>query len=163
MMMNKTFYITTPIYYPSGKFHIGSAYTTCLCDSIRRYKDLKGYETRFLTGTDEHGQKIEEAAAKNNKTPQEHVDHIAGLAQDLWKQLAISNDDFIRTTEERHETVVEEIFEKLLANDDIYLDEYEGTTVLAVKLISQKHNWLMKTNAQTVVEKQYYLKKNHIF
>ncbi len=124
--MNKTFYITTPIYYPSGKFHIGSAYTTCLCDSIIRYKKLKGYDTRFLTGTDEHGQKIEEAAKKNNKTPQDHVDYIAGLAQDLWKQLAISNDDFIRTTEKRHEDVVEEIFEKLLANDDIYLGEYSG-------------------------------------
>ncbi|XFA98246.1 methionine--tRNA ligase [Candidatus Izemoplasma sp. B36] len=124
--MNKTFYITTPIYYPSGKFHIGSAYTTCLCDSIIRYKKLKGYDTRFLTGTDEHGQKIEEAASKNNKSPQEHVDYIAGLAQDLWKQLAISNDDFIRTTEKRHEEVVEEIFEKLLANDDIYLGEYSG-------------------------------------
>ncbi len=125
-MMSKTFYITTPIYYPSGKFHIGSAYTTCLCDSVRRYKDLQGYDTRFLTGTDEHGQKIEEAAKANNKSPQEHVDYIADLAQKLWKDLAISNDDFIRTTEPRHEARVEEIFEKLLANDDIYLGEYEG-------------------------------------
>ncbi|XMB71772.1 methionine--tRNA ligase [Mycoplasmatota bacterium WC30] len=124
--MNKTFYITTPIYYPSSKFHIGSAYTTCLCDSIIRYKKLMGYDTRFLTGTDEHGQKIEEAAQKNNKTPQEHVDYIAGLAKDLWKQLEISNDDFIRTTEKRHEVIVEDIFEKLLANDDIYLGEYTG-------------------------------------
>lgn len=124
--MKKTFYITTPIYYPSGKFHIGSAYTTCLCDSIRRYKDLKNFDTRFLTGTDEHGQKIEEAAKKNNKTPQAHVDYMAELAQDLWKFLKISNDDFIRTTEPRHEAVVEEIFEKLLANDDIYLGEYSG-------------------------------------
>ena len=124
--MNKTFYITTPIYYPSGKFHIGSAYTTCLCDSIIRYKKLQGYDTRFLTGTDEHGQKIEEAAKANNKTPQDHVDYIAGLAQKLWKQLEISNDDFIRTTEKRHEIVVEDIFEKLLANDDIYLGEYTG-------------------------------------
>jgi methionyl-tRNA synthetase len=124
--MKKTFYITTPIYYPSGKFHIGSAYTTCLCDSIRRYKDLKGFDTRFLTGTDEHGQKIEEAAKANNKTPREHVDYIAGLAQDLWKLLDITNDDFLRTTEERHEVVVAEIFEKLLASDDIYLGEYTG-------------------------------------
>lgn len=124
--MKKTFYITTPIYYPSGKFHIGSAYTTCLCDSVKRYKKLQGYDTWFLTGTDEHGQKIEEAAEENNKTPQEHVDYIAGLAQDLWKQLAIDNDDFIRTTQERHEAVVADIFEKMLANDDIYLGEYEG-------------------------------------
>jgi len=124
--MKKTFYITTPIYYPSGKFHIGSAYTTCLCDSLKRYKKLQGYDTRFLTGTDEHGQKIEEAAKANNKTPQEHVDHIAKLAKNLWKQLKIDNDDFIRTTEPRHELVVEDIFEKLLANDDIYLGEYSG-------------------------------------
>lgn len=122
----KTFYITTPIYYPSGKFHIGSAYTTCLCDSIRRYKDLQGYDTRFLTGNDEHGQKIEEAAIANGKTPKEHVDYIAELAQKLWHDLKITNDDFIRTTEARHETVVEEIFEQLLANDDIYLGEYSG-------------------------------------
>ena len=124
--MKKTFYITTPIYYPSGKFHIGSAYTTCLCDSLKRYKNLKGYDTRFLTGTDEHGQKIQEAAENNNKTPQEHVDYIAGLAQDLWKQLAVQNDDFIRTTEKRHEIVVQDIFETMLANDDIYLGEYSG-------------------------------------
>jgi len=124
--MKKTFYITTPIYYPSGKFHIGSAYTTCLCDSVKRYKKLQGYDTWFLTGTDEHGQKIEEAARENNKTPQEHVDYIAGLAQDLWKMLAIDNDDFIRTTQTRHETVVAEIFETMLANDDIYLGEYSG-------------------------------------
>ncbi len=124
--MKKTFYITTPIYYPSGKFHIGSAYTTCLCDSLKRYKKLQGYDTRFLTGTDEHGQKIEEAAKANNKTPQEHVDYIAKLAKNLWKQLKIDNDDFIRTTEPRHELVVEDIFEKLLANDDIYLGEYSG-------------------------------------
>jgi len=124
--MKKTFYITTPIYYPSSKFHIGSAYTTCLCDSVTRYKKLKGYDTRFLTGTDEHGQKIEEAAKANGKTPQDHVDHIAGLAKDLWRQLDIRNDDFIRTTEKRHEEVVENIFERLLANDDIYLGEYTG-------------------------------------
>ena len=126
MSKNKTFYITTPIYYPSGKFHIGSAYTTCLCDSIKRYKNLDGYDTRFLTGTDEHGQKIEEAALANNKSPQEHVDYMADLAKDLWKLLDISNDDFIRTTEKRHTTVVEKIFEKMLANDDIYLGEYSG-------------------------------------
>lgn len=124
--MKKTFYITTPIYYPSGKFHIGSAYTTCLCDTIKRYKELQGYDAWFLTGTDEHGLKIEEAAKANGKTPKEHVDHIAALAQDLWKMLEIKNDDFIRTTEERHETVVQDIFERLLANDDIYLGEYSG-------------------------------------
>jgi methionyl-tRNA synthetase len=122
----KTFYITTPIYYPSGKFHIGSAYTTCLCDSIKRYKQLQGYDARFLTGNDEHGQKIEETAKKNNMTPQETVDYYAKMSQELWERLKITNDDFIRTTEERHETVVQDIFEKLIKNDDVYLGEYSG-------------------------------------
>ena len=122
----KTFYITTPIYYPSGKFHIGSAYTTCLCDSLKRYKQLQGFDARFLTGNDEHGQKIEEVAKKNNMTPQESVDYYAKLSQDLWRNLKITNDDFIRTTERRHEVIVEDIFEKLLANDDVYLGEYTG-------------------------------------
>jgi methionyl-tRNA synthetase len=122
----KTFYITTPIYYPSGKFHIGSAYTTCLCDSLKRYKQLQDYDARFLTGNDEHGQKIEEVAKKNNMTPQESVDYYAKLSQDLWRNLKISNDDFIRTTEKRHEVIVEDIFEKLLENDDVYLGEYTG-------------------------------------
>ncbi|MFA7075048.1 MAG: methionine--tRNA ligase [Candidatus Izemoplasmatales bacterium] len=122
----KTFYITTPIYYPSGKFHIGSAYTTCLCDSLKRYKQLQGYDTRFLTGNDEHGQKIEETALKSNMKPQELVDYYALLAQDLWRKLEITNDDFIRTTQKRHEVAVESIFEKLLKNDDVYLGEYTG-------------------------------------
>lgn len=122
----KTFYITTPIYYPSGKYHIGSAYTTCLCDSVKKYKQLKGYDARFLTGNDEHGQKMAETAVKNNKTPQEHVDYMADLTKELWQTLKIDYDDFIRTTEDRHELVVEAIFEKLLENDDIYLGQYTG-------------------------------------
>ncbi len=122
----KTFYITTPIYYPSGKFHIGSAYTTCLCDSLKRYKQLVGYDARFLTGNDEHGQKIEETAKKRNMSPQETVDYFAKISQELWERLKITNDDFIRTTEKRHEVVVEDIFEKLIANDDVYLGEYTG-------------------------------------
>ncbi len=122
----KTFYITTPIYYPSGKFHIGSAYTTCLCDTLARYKKLQGFDTRFLTGTDEHGLKIQQAAEAAGKTPQAHVDYIAGLAKDLWKTLSIENDDFIRTTEPRHEHVVEGIFERLIKQDDIYLGDYAG-------------------------------------
>lgn len=124
--MKKTFYITTPIYYPSGKFHIGSAYTTCLCDTLKRYKIQRGYDAYMLTGTDEHGLKIQQAAAKAGKTPQEHVDFIAGIAQDLWKKLSISNDDFIRTTQSRHERVVQDIFERLLRQDDIYLGQYSG-------------------------------------
>ena len=124
--MSKNFYVTTPIYYPSGKFHIGTAYSTCLADTIKRYKLLQGYDAYFLTGMDEHGQKIELNAKKNNRTPQEHVDIIAAQAKDLWKFLDVRYDDFIRTTEKRHEEVVARLFEKLLKNDDIYLGSYEG-------------------------------------
>lgn len=124
--MNKTFYITTPIYYPSGRLHLGNSYTTVLCDSLNRYKKLRGYETRYLTGMDEHGQKIETVANELGLSPIEHVDKIAEATKELWKTLHIDYDDFIRTTEPRHETIVEQIFEQLLAQDDIYLGEYEG-------------------------------------
>lgn len=122
----KTFYITTPIYYPSDKLHIGHAYTTVAGDAISRYKRLRGYEVRYLTGTDEHGQKIERKAQDAGKTPQQFVDDIVVGIKELWKKLEISNDDFIRTTEPRHAKVVEEIFERLLAKGDIYKGEYEG-------------------------------------
>ncbi|MCY8005706.1 methionine--tRNA ligase [Bacillus haynesii] len=121
-----TFYITTPIYYPSGKLHIGHAYTTVAGDAMARYKRLRGFDVRYLTGTDEHGQKIQQTAEKENITPQELVDRAAEDIQQLWKKLDISNDDFIRTTEERHKNVIEKVFQKLLDNGDIYLDEYEG-------------------------------------
>ena len=125
-MENKTFYVTTPIYYPSGKFHIGTAYTTVLADTIKRYKQLRGYDSYMLTGMDEHGQKIQDVAEKENKTPQEHVDQIAQIAKDLWKKMDINYDDFIRTTEPRHTKVVEDIFDRLMEQGDIYLGEYEG-------------------------------------
>ncbi|WP_072053301.1 methionine--tRNA ligase [Bacillus atrophaeus] len=121
-----TFYITTPIYYPSGKLHIGHAYTTVAGDAMARYKRLKGFDVRYLTGTDEHGQKIQQKAEEENITPQEYVDRAAADIQKLWKQLEISNDDFIRTTESRHKVVIEKVFQKLFGNGDIYLDEYEG-------------------------------------
>ncbi|WP_420977331.1 methionine--tRNA ligase [Bacillus vallismortis] len=123
---NNTFYITTPIYYPSGKLHIGHAYTTVAGDAMARYKRLKGFDVRYLTGTDEHGQKIQQKAEQENITPQEYVDRAAADIQKLWKQLEISNDDFIRTTEKRHKVVIEKVFQKLLDNGDIYLDQYEG-------------------------------------
>ncbi|KAA6470868.1 methionine--tRNA ligase [Bacillus swezeyi] len=121
-----TFYITTPIYYPSGKLHIGHAYTTVAGDAMARYKRMRGYDVRYLTGTDEHGQKIQKTADEANITPQELVDRAAEDIQLLWKKLDISNDDFIRTTEERHKIVIEKVFQKLLDNGDIYLDQYEG-------------------------------------
>ena len=122
----KTYYVTTPIYYSSGKVHIGNSYSTIVCDVSARYHRLKGEDTYYLTGMDEHGQKIELAAKNQNITPQELVDKIALQTQDLWKQLNISNDDFIRTSEERHYKIVQQIFEKLIDNDDVYLGEYEG-------------------------------------
>ena len=123
--MKKTFYITTPIYYPSGKFHIGTAYCTTLVDSIKRYKELRGYDAYMLTGLDEHGQKIQTKAEENNVSPQEFVDDMAKKAKDLWKLMDISYDDFIRTTDERHVKSVTKIVEKFLENGDIYKGMYE--------------------------------------
>ncbi|WP_432362898.1 methionine--tRNA ligase [Sporosarcina sp. UB5] len=122
----KTFYITTPIYYPSGKFHIGTAYTTVASDAMARYKRLRGFDVRFLTGMDEHGQKIQEKAEEEGLPPQQYVDQIADVAVDLWKLMDISYDDLIRTTEQRHKVLVEKIFKKFLDNGDIYKGEYEG-------------------------------------
>ena len=101
--MAKKFYITTPIYYPSGNFHIGNAYTTVIADCIKRYKKNKGFDVFFLTGTDEHGEKIATKASELGITPKEYVDDIVSKAKVLWKELGINYDDFIRTTEERHE------------------------------------------------------------
>nr|WP_231686989.1 methionine--tRNA ligase [Bacillus sp. JCM 19034] len=126
MSKNNTFYLTTPIYYPSDKLHIGHAYTTVAGDAMARYKRLRGYDVRYLTGTDEHGQKIETKAKEKGLTPQQFTDEIVKGIQALWKKLDISYDDFIRTTEVRHKQVVEQIFERLIDQGDIYLDEYEG-------------------------------------
>ena len=120
------FYITTPIYYPSGKFHIGTSYTEVLADTIKRYKKLRGYDTFMLTGTDEHGQKIQTVAEKNGKTPQEHVEEMAKMAKELWNLMDIKYDYFIRTTDENHEKAVQKIFEYFLEKGDIYKGEYEG-------------------------------------
>ena len=126
MSEQKTFYITTPIYYPSGKFHIGTAYTTVASDTIARYKRLRGYDVRFLTGMDEHGQKIQEKAQEAGKHPQEYVNEIADAAKKLWSLMDISYDDFIQTTQDRHKKSVERIFTHFLENGDIYKGEYEG-------------------------------------
>ena len=125
-MDTKKFYITTPIYYPSGKFHIGTAYTTVLADTIKKYKMARGYEVRLLTGVDEHGQKIETIAKEKNLTPQEYVDSMAEEAKKLWKLMEIDYDEFFRTTNPNHEKVVAEIFDKLMEQGDIYKSEYEG-------------------------------------
>lgn len=121
-----TFYITTPIYYPSDNLHIGHAYCSTAADSMARFKKLTGYETFFLTGTDEHGQKIERKARDKGVTPQAYVDHIVSGIKDLWKLMDIQYDDFIRTTDERHVACVQKVFKQLYDQGDIYKAEYEG-------------------------------------
>ena len=125
-MAKQSFYITTPIYYPSAKLHIGHAYCTTIADSIARYKRLSDFDVFFLTGSDEHGQKIEQKAEEQGVTPIEYVDKIVAGFQNLWKRLNISNDDFIRTTQIRHEKVVQEVFKRIYAKGDIYKGAYKG-------------------------------------
>ncbi|AYK06150.1 methionine--tRNA ligase [Brevibacillus laterosporus] len=126
MTKKPTFYITTPIYYPSNKLHIGNAYTTIAADSMARYKRLRGYDVYYLTGTDEHGQKLQERAAAEGLAPLQFIDPVVDWIKDLWQKLDISFDDFIRTTEERHKMIVQKIFKRLVDQGDIYLGEYEG-------------------------------------
>jgi len=126
MTEKKPFYITTPIYYPSAKLHIGHAYCTTIADSIARFHRLAGEDVFFLTGSDEHGQKIQEKAEEQGIKPIEYTDKIVAGFQNLWKRLNISNDDFIRTTEKRHEKVVQEIFRRIYAKGDIYKGSYKG-------------------------------------
>ena len=126
MLAKQSFYITTPIYYPSAKLHIGHAYCTTIADSIARYKRLSDFDVFFLTGSDEHGQKIEQKAEEQGVTPIEYVDKIVAGFQNLWKRLNISNDDFIRTTQKRHEKVVQEVFKRIYEKGDIYKGAYKG-------------------------------------
>ena len=123
---NKSFYVTTPIYYPSDKLHIGHSYCTVATDTIARYKRLRGYDVMFLTGTDEHGLKIQQIAEEKGVSPKAYVDEIVDGIQSLWKLLNISNDAFIRTTDDYHQQIVQHIFQKLYDQDDIYKGEYEG-------------------------------------
>ena len=126
MASKKQFYLTTPIYYPSDNLHIGHAYTTVAADALARFKRHQGYDVMFLTGSDEHGQKIQRVALEQGVTPQKYVDRIVAGFKHLWKTLDISYDDFIRTTEERHLRSVQRIFQRLYENGDIYKSEYEG-------------------------------------
>ena len=121
-----TYYITTPIYYPSGKLHIGNTYTTVACDAEARYKRLMGYDVFYLTGTDEHGLKIEQKAEKLGKQPQEYVDEMAAGIKKLWKTMEITNDKFIRTTDNYHEKAIQKIFQKFIDQGDIYKGKYKG-------------------------------------
>lgn len=122
----KNFYVTTPIYYSSGRLHLGSACSTCLADSLRRYKEQLGYNTRFMTGMDEHGQKVEKKASAKNLSPKAYTDHNAEMAKELWKDLKCDYDYFVRTTDENHIKQIQIIFEEMLKKGDIYLGNYDG-------------------------------------
>jgi len=124
--MNQPFYITTPIYYVNDVPHLGHAYTTIVADALARFHRMRGDDTRFLTGTDEHGQKIEEAAKTRGLTPQQLVDQVAPRFAEVWRTLGISNDDFIRTTEPRHKRIVAELWKHISSTGDIYLASYQG-------------------------------------
>ena len=125
-MTKKTYYITTPIYYSSGSFHLGHCYTTVICDAIARFKRMDGFDVFYLTGTDEHGQKVQQKAEAAGVTPKQFVDRLYEQIVELWKTLGISYDKFIRTTDGYHEATVQKVYEKLLASGDIYKSEYEG-------------------------------------
>ena len=125
-MSKPTFYVTTPIYYPSGKLHIGHTYTTVAADAIARFKRFCGYDVKFLTGTDEHGEKIQKKAKEAGMTEIEYLDGMIADIKALWKKLDISYDDFIRTTEPRHTEIIQKIFTKLYEQGDIYKGTYEG-------------------------------------
>jgi len=124
--MNKTFYITTPIYYTSGRLTIGHSYTTIICDIIKKYKQLQGYDCFFLTGTDEHGQKVQEKATELGLTPKQYTDDLVKKCKDLWSLLKIDYDKFIRTTDDYHEATVQKIFSEYIKNGDVYKSKYEG-------------------------------------
>lgn len=140
-----TFYLTTPIYYPSGNLHIGHAYTTVAGDAMARYKRMRGFDVMYLTGTDEHGQKIQRKAEEKGITPQAYVDEIVSGIKDLWGKLDISYDDFIRTTETRHKEIVEKIFTRLLEQGTSTLINTKAGTVRRVNRSSRKDSWWMGT------------------
>ena len=143
-MEKKKFYITTPIYYPSDKLHIGHSYCTVATDAIARYKRLQGYDVMFLTGTDEHGQKIETKAQEAGMPPQAFVDRIVDGprgVRDLWKLMNISNDRFIRTTDDYHCEAVQKIFKKMYENGDIYKGAYKASTAPLASPSGRKASW----------------------
>ena len=123
---NKNYYVTTPIYYVNDKPHLGHAYTTIACDVLARFKRLDGYNVKFLTGTDEHGLKVHQAAAKAGVDPQSFTDKVSQNFRDLVGVMNFSNDDFIRTTEDRHKKAAQALWTKLVEKGDIYLDKYSG-------------------------------------
>ena len=167
-MTNKNFYITTPIYYPSGKPHMGHAYSSIVADVIARFKRIEGYNVHFLTGTDEHGLKIQREAEKNNKASQVFCDELSNKFKELTKILNLSNNDFIRTTEKRHFKSVEDLWKKLVNSGDIYLDKYKGWYSISDEAyydedeIEEKNGTkvskLSGSNVEWVEEESYFFK-----
>ena len=133
--MNKTFYVTTPIYYVNAEPHIGHAYSTILADFMYRFHVMLGFDSYFTTGTDEHGDKIAIAATEKKTSPQEYTDHISSKFRDTWTELGITPSDFIRTTEDRHKKVVQEILQKVYDKGDIYFGSYGGILLLRMRKI----------------------------
>ena len=162
--MSKSFHITTPIYYVNGVPHIGTATTTVLCDALARWHRLRGEPTFFLTGTDEHAQKVADASAKAGTTPQQFVDDVSQRFVECWRFLNVSNDDFIRTSEPRHKVVVEEVFRRLQSQGDIYAGLYEGWYSVADETFyrdSDVENGRAKETGATVervTEQNYYFR-----
>ena len=173
--MSKNFYITTPIYYPSGKPHMGHAYSSIVADIFARFKRIEGFNVYFLTGTDEHGQKIQKEAEKNKKNPKLFCDELSETFRSLTKTLNLTNNDFIRTTEPRHFKSVNEIWKRLVKSGDIYLDKYMAGTLYLTRHIMMKMKLKreMEENLKTsgslvewVEEESYFLnylpgKKNY--
>lgn len=167
--MTKTFYITTPIYYPSAKLHIGHAYSTTMADTMRRYKDMQGYETYFLTGSDEHGMKIQRAAEKAGMTPKAYVDEIVLKGfQGLWDKMMISNDQFIRTTDPAHVKAVQKLFQIIYDKGDIYLSSYEGPYCTSCETFFTEHQLVDGNHCpdcgkevEILKEESYFFKMSH--
>ena len=163
-MSDKTnYYVTTPIYYVNDKPHIGHAYTTILADVLARFHRAEGRSTFFLTGLDEHGQKVQQAAEKRNVSPQEHCDDMAPRFLELWEKLHIRYDDFIRTTEPRHENVVQNILQKVFDSGDIYFDEYGGYYCVGCERFYTKKELEDGKCPQHQKELQYITEKNYFF
>ena len=160
--MEKNYYITTPIYYVNDKPHIGHAYTSIACDVLARFKRLEGYNVKFLTGTDEHGQKVEKAAISQNRTPIEFADEISENFKSLTDLLNLSNDDFIRTTEKRHKVASENIWKKLIENNHIYLDKYSGWYALKDEAFYSEKE-IIKGKAPTGADVQWVEEPSYFF
>ena len=154
------FYVTTPIYYVNDAPHIGHAYTTILADVLSRYHHAAGDEVFFLTGLDEHGQKVKQAAEKGRLSPQAHCDELAPRFINLWQKLDIRYDDFVRTTQERHKRIVQAVLQKVYEAGDIYMDEYEGLYSVAEErfITETEHSSGQFRDVKTIKEKNYFFK-----